>query len=252
MGMVGRVSLPRVSRAAALLPIGLALAGVLTGCASTLPGPGPGSLRMYRLPLLERPPALLTPPARREPLESLEYAPAHFDPTDRRLSAAEGAAIAATAASLIGTREGRDCSGFVTAVYRRHGIDLRSAGGLRGDNGVRILWRFADARGALHRREVPDPGDLVFFDDTHDRNRDGRLDDPLTHIGIVERVEGDRIFFVHLGSRGVVRSVMSLAEPTVRSRDGEPLNDYIRFGRRTPGDRLAGALFAGFAKLAGK
>jgi hypothetical protein len=246
------VSLAPATRAV-LLPALLALAaGSTAGCASTLPGPGPGSLRMYRLPLLTRPPPLLTPPARFEPVEDLEYAPVNFDPTDRRLAALDGAAVAATAASYLGTRAGRDCSGFVTLVYRQHGIDLWGEGGLHGDNGVRVLWRFAERRGGLHRRSNPDPGDLVFFDDTYDRNRDGRWNDPLTHIGIVEKVEGDRIFFVHLGSRGVVRSVMSLSEPNLSSRNGQLLNDYIRFGRRRPSDRLAGALFAGFGKLAGR
>lgn len=240
------------ARRVALLAASLVLAsGVLAGCATTLPGPGPGSMRTYRLPLLSRPPPLLTPPSRFEPVERLEYAPAHFDPTDRRLAALDGARVAEIAAGYLGTRAGRDCSGFVSLVYRELGIDLFGEGGLRGDNGVRILWRFAERRGGLHRRGDPAPGDLVFFDNTYDRNRDGRRNDPLTHVGIVERVEGDRIFFLHLGSRGVVRSVMSLAAPDVRSRDGEFLNDYIRFGRRGPSDRLAGSLFAGFARLGG-
>ena len=251
MGKVGRVS-PPAPRPPLRLPLLLAAAGLLAGCAAALPAPGPGSLRMYRLPLLERPPALLTPPVRTDVVEDLEYAPATFDAAGARLSRLGGAAIAATAAELIGTRTGRDCFGFVVEVFRRHGVDLRGDGGLPGDNGVRVLWRFADRRNALHRRPAPGVGDLVFFDDTHDRNRDGRRNDPLTHVGIVEKVVGDRIWFVHLARRGVVRSVMSLVEPTVRSRDGEPLNDYIRFGRRNPGDRLAGSLFAGFASLTGE
>jgi hypothetical protein len=251
MGKVGKVTIPPTTLLA-LVALVLAV-GVLSGCATALPTPnaGPGSLRMYRLPLLDRPPALFTPPVRADVVEDLEYAPASLDSADRRLAQLDGRAVAATASSLVGTRAGRDCFGFVVEVYRRNGVDLREDGGEPGDNGVRILWRFADRRGALHRRGAPAVGDLVFFDDTYDRNRDGRRNDPLTHVGIVEKVEGDRIWFVHRVGRGVVRSVMSLDEPTVRSRDGEPLNDYIRLGRRSHGDRLAGALFAGFAKLVG-
>lgn len=237
---------------AVLLSLVVGAAGGSIGCAGSLPGPGPGSLRMYRLPLLERPPALLTPAARSGFVEDLEYVPAGFDATAQRLRKLDRAAVAATAAELVGTRAGPDCYGLVVEVFRRHGVDLRVDGGLPGDNGVRILWRFAERRGVLHRRGLPHPGDLVFFDDTYDRNRDGRRNDPLTHVGVVEKVEGDRITFVHRVRRGVVRSVMSLADPTVRHLDGEPVNDYIRYGRRRPGERLAGALFAGFATLAGE
>jgi hypothetical protein len=157
--------------------------------------------------------------------------------------------VARTAAELVGTRTGRDCYSFVLDVFRRHGLDLSADGAQAGDNGVRVLWRFADNRGALRDAGTPAPGDLVFFDDTHDRNHDGRRNDPLTHVGIVERVDGDVVTFVHRVRRGVVRSVMSLSDPTLRKRDGQTVNDYIRYGRRPAEDRLAGALFAGFAHL---
>ena len=42
---------------------------------------------------------------------------------------------------------------------------------------------------ALH--DALAPGDLVFFDNTWDYNGDGMANDPLTHVGIVERQEDD-------------------------------------------------------------
>jgi hypothetical protein len=124
-----------------------------------------------------------------------------------------------------------DCSGFVSAIYRREGIDL-SAASLRetaGENGVGRMHRLARERRAL--REKPRPGDLVFFRDTY---RHG-----LSHVGIVERVRGSGVIFVHRTRRGIVRSRLDLRRPHERSR-----NDVLRRG---PRPALAGELLVGFA-----
>ena len=45
--------------------------------------------------------------------------------------------------------------------------------------------------------------EMVFFDNTYDRNKNHRLDDPLTHIAIVVGVDTDEtIQMVHLGGSG--------------------------------------------------
>lgn len=173
------------------------------------------------------------------------------DMTDRALSRASGGKIASTAAGLVGSRAGSDCVGFVAEVFRKHGVELLAEGGAPDDNGVRVIWRLAKRRGAVHKRERPDPGDLVFFDDTHDRNADGRRNDPLTHVGIVERVDGDTVTFVHRVDRGVVRTRMNLDSPAARKVGGAIANDHLRVGSATGhAPRLAGSLFAGFATLA--
>ncbi len=144
----------------------------------------------------------------------------------------------------------RDCSGFVLAVFAGEQIpieNLLDAGGrLPNTYG---LYRLAETRGRVHRNKVPAIGDLVFFDNTHDRNRDGRMNDPLTHVGIVERVDPDgTVTFVHRVRRGVLRYRLNLFKPHQR-RDPDTrkvLNHYLRIGS---GQRLTGELFHAFATI---
>lgn len=148
----------------------------------------------------------------------------------------------------------RDCSGFVMATLALAGVDLHSQLPARvpGEGGVSLLFRMARQRGLLHHNRVPDIGDLVFFDDTHDRDKDGRADDPLTHVGLVERVDPDgTITFVHRVRRGVLRYKMNLFHPDVRRdpKTGKVLNHHLRLGASPDGRRLTGQLFHAFASV---
>ncbi len=177
---------------------------------------------------------------------------------------AEQRALGLTAARFVGARrievDGRrfpfDCSGLARAVYLAHGVDLYD--GVEAEDtatGVQLIYRHVARWGRLHQGPDPRPGDLVFFHNTWDRNRDGRLNDPLTHVGIVERVEADgTVVFVSRVSSGVRRYRMNLAAPhRHRADDGRVLNDYIRRKRdRDPRTTryLTGELFAAFGTLA--
>jgi hypothetical protein len=179
-----------------------------------------------------------------------------------------------TRASLVATAEGwlgrsgpfaargrrfhPDCSGFVEAVYEAQGIPIRDAVPLRPED----EWR---ASAALHRasRELgvlygaerePLPGDLVFFENTYDRNHNGLADDGITHVGLVERVRPDgAVVFLHRGRRGVGRGTLDLRHPSAaRGPSGEPHNTALRaVGRGDPRATrtLAGELFAGFGRI---
>jgi hypothetical protein len=168
------------------------------------------------------------------------------------------AAIVRTAARLVGARtielNGRsiayDCAGVTRAIYLEHGIDLYE-GGSSDDkaNGVRLIYAHVRQHGKLHQGPVVHPGDLVFFDNTWDFNGDGLLNDPLTHVGVVERVESDgTVVFISRVADAIERYRMNLALPHVhQTTDGRVLNDYIRRKRPTdpkePG-HLTGELFA--------
>jgi len=187
-----------------------------------------------------------------EPERLLARAPAPeppVDPVDRTLAAArEG----------LGKRGGRggiDCSTFVRAAYSAGGIDLYSEA-LARDNGVQAIHRYVRRHGRLYRRRMPARGDLVFFDNSYDRNRNHVLDDRLTHLGIVEEVRADGTALVlHSTNHGVVREPMNLRRPHAsKSAGGEPINAVLR--RRTPHDspgtpRFMSELFAGFGTVFG-
>jgi peptidoglycan DL-endopeptidase CwlO len=136
-----------------------------------------------------------------------------------------------------------DCSGLLETVLQDVGVHRRGA--------VSAFWESAQRQGRVHSRELPSPGDLVFFDDTYDANRNGRVDDPLSHIAVVVEVEHDgTVIMVHKGRAAVQALRMNLVEPHVHRRDGRVLNDYLRapgYGSRG-GPRLSGELFRAFAR----
>jgi hypothetical protein len=175
------------------------------------------------------------------------------------------ARLAARAASLVGHASGfeaagerfnADCTGFVEAVYAQEGVPLRplmrsAAPGER--SGVWAAYRAVQRYGVVFGGggEWPAPGDLVFWRDTYDRNRNGKADDGLTHVGVVEYVVDGTVVFVHRGAKGVVRGAMTPDRPGERSAGGVALNSEIRARNpRLDGvPALAGALFAGYGRL---
>jgi len=149
----------------------------------------------------------------------------------------------------VSTAVNDDCSGLTQLAYRKPGLSLLPELTLPGENGVKAIYRKAGTLGAL--REEPRAGDLVFFRETIDRNKDGRLNDGLTHIGIVERVGADgTVTFVHRAGGGVKRSRFNLARPEARKDDkGRVLNDWLRRRDKRNRGYLAGELVAGFASV---
>ena len=133
-----------------------------------------------------------------------------------------------------------DCSGLVITVLGELGV--------RVVGGTRQMWARARREGRVARR--PLPGDLAFFDHTYDKNRNGRVDDPLSHVAIVVAVDGDQVEMVHKVRSGIRRLRVNLATPDVFKADGEVKNDFLRqpgYGPRR-GKRLAGQLLRGFAR----
>ena len=174
-------------------------------------------------------------------------------------------AIVRTAAKLVGAKtlesNGRriayDCAGMTRAIFLKHGIDLYDGGASNPEaNGVRLIHAHIRQQGTFHQGPVVHPGDLVFFDNTWDYNGDGKVNDPLTHVGIVERQESDgTVVFISRVAGAVERYHMNLGLPHIhRTVNGRVLNDYIR--RKEVGDpadtgHLTGELFAIFGTRVG-
>jgi hypothetical protein len=174
-------------------------------------------------------------------------------------------AIVRTAAKFVGAKtimsNGRhityDCAGVTRAVFLTHGIDLYAGEPNNLDaNGVRIIHAHIQQQGAFHRGPVAYPGDLVFFNNTWDINGDGKVNDPLTHVGIVERQEPNgTVIFISRVAGAIERYHMNLSLPHVyKTSDGRILNDYLR--RKDVVDPantgyLTGELFAQFATRVG-
>lgn len=172
--------------------------------------------------------------------------PAAPPPKGRRVATRAGKLVGA---SLSAYRVPDDCSGLVRAAYQAVGIELLSHGTLPGENAVSAIHRRAQRAGALHKR-TPKPGDIVFFRETYDRNRDGKRNDGMTHIAVVETVELDgTVTFIHRGSKGIARSRMNLLFPRTHraGQSGPILNDFLRAASKGQRAWLTGELFVGFA-----
>jgi peptidoglycan DL-endopeptidase CwlO len=144
-----------------------------------------------------------------------------------------------------------DCSGLVEGIYATVGVPLQGAAH-HGDNGVTGLYRYAQTRGRIFASGAPVPGDLVFFRDTYDQNRDGVLDDGLTHVALVESVSEDgTVAIIHRVRRGVMRYRMNLGHPAVHTdpHSGLVLNDYLRGSTGTSRPVLTAQLFFAFASV---
>ena len=148
-----------------------------------------------------------------------------------------------------------DCSGLARGVYATQSVDLYGGlGELDGGNGVGRIFTHIMQHGRIHYGPTVHPGDLVFFHNTWDFNWDGFPNDPLTHVGVVERVELDgTVVFVSWVAAGIERYRMNLQEPsTHKTGDGRVLNDFMRrknFGDSKATRYLTGQLFAAFGTL---
>jgi hypothetical protein len=210
----------------------------LVGCATPPSHPRPGS------PVSSEPPRIAMPESRSCCRSAL--------PGPIRSTIVQTAVklVGATTITSGGRKIAYDCAGVTRAIFLKHGIDLYDADTDNPNaNGVRIIYDHVRRYGTIHMGPDVQPGDLVFFDNTWDFNGDGALNDPLTHVGIVERVEPDgTVVFISRVAAAIQRYRMNLRHPHVhKAADDRILNDYIR--RKLPTDpehlgRLAGELFA--------
>ncbi|SIQ15577.1 hypothetical protein SAMN05920897_104158 [Alkalispirochaeta americana] len=173
--------------------------------------------------------------------------PPPSDPAAQTTGPQEGPAIAEAARALVGRRSLRirgrvfpsDCSGVILAIFYQAGIDLMPAFAGETGNGVKRLWKLGTP---LEESDIA-PGDIIFWDNTYDRNRNNLWDDELTHAGIVAAIDGEgTISYVHHNyRRGIVEEKMNLLRP-----QDTTVNSAMRMrGQRDPeGERwLSSHLF---------
>jgi len=127
-----------------------------------------------------------------------------------------------------------DCSGTVMAIYWYAGIDLAEAFPSYSGGGTERIYKYLRDKDLLYRTELPKPGDIIFWDNTYDKNGNGKLDDYHTHMGMVVSVDdAGNIEYIHANySKGIILAKMNLYKPDVYTEiiDGEKiiLNDPMR------------------------
>jgi cell wall-associated NlpC family hydrolase len=185
------------------------------------------------------------------PREEPEEQPLRVPPRARERTVEIARSLVGKEQIVIGGRQfPSDCSGLVRGLFERLGVDVLSDA-RSNDNAVTAIFRYAERHGRVYTGGRPVAGDLVFFRDTYDVNRDGRENDGLTHVGIVSEIEEDgTVSVIHHVRDGVRKYRMNLAHPGIsRASDGHTINDWLRpAGVRGPA-QLTGQLFAAYATL---
>lgn len=145
----------------------------------------------------------------------------------------------------------QDAVAYIVATYAMNGVNFDHADQLK----IIDLYRAVQREGSIYHTTQPVVGDLVFFHNTYDANRDGRNNDWYTHVGLVEQVSSDGSIVVLSYRRGaVVRDMMNLKHPHAVEENGRMVNASLREKRRDDAEYtqyLAGELFAGFGSLLG-
>jgi len=148
-----------------------------------------------------------------------------------------------------------DCIGTVSAAWWGAGFDIQQDFPKFSGNGVNRLYKSLNNWGSLHELKDPKPGDIIFWENTYDRNEDGKLgNDGLTHAGLVMEVDSDgTVHYLHESvSRGVVISYFNLLHPNQpKSPNGKIWNSPMFLGsnydkKTNPPHWLSGDLWAGF------
>ncbi len=172
--------------------------------------------------------------ARGEPAGARQDDPASPQATDQ---ADARKRLVRSARNHLGRRFAGDCSAFVRRVFAEAGVllpELRAA---------RTMTE------SLYRSMVPvakpEPGDLAYFRRTRRENRGGKSQWGLSHVAIVEAVDGAKVTLIHRTSRGIRRLEMNLEHPHDREENG--ILRRRRAADRRPLPQLAGELFVGYA-----
>lgn len=148
-----------------------------------------------------------------------------------------------------------DCIGTVSAAWWGAGYDIQKDFNRYPGNGVNRLYQSCKNWDALTLITLPLPGDIVFWENTYDRNEDGvRYNDGLTHAGIVISIDPDgTVKYLHESvTRGVSLAWFNLKHPQEAfSPDGKVWNSPMYLGSSSrksnnPPHWLSGDLWKAF------
>jgi len=152
-----------------------------------------------------------------------------------------------------------DCSNFVRAVYwKALEVDLfyesvsSGAANSNAKSGCLLLHAYFSKKHRFNKN--PKAGDIVFFDNTYDKNLNKKWDDPLTHVGLVENIEKDgTVSYIHgnTGSpKAIKKAYLNIKYPSTYQQAGKTINTYLRkkYEWETVAQRkqLSGQLVKGF------
>ncbi len=149
------------------------------------------------------------------------------------------------AAALLGTPGTADRA-FVAHVLRASGQDIDVA---RNAPYAAALYKELQTRGTAVATDDVRPGDLVFFHDTADNNGNGKPDDGVTMVGVVERAQGSHVVFIAQRAGKVRRMAVDPQQPlVVRDPTNEVVNTRLVRWPGSPAPLTTGQCLTGYAR----
>ena len=137
---------------------------------------------------------------------------------------------------------------YILDVYKVNGVDLAAKTSARS---TAELYQYAFKQKSVYHTLRPAIGDLAFFHNTADRNRDGRWNDWHSLIGIVESIDDQDTITILVFTSQLERIKLNLKYPELhKSKKGDILNSQLRPNEGSQVGTSA-KLFAGFANLLG-
>lgn len=129
-----------------------------------------------------------------------------------------------------------DCSNFVRAVFWQASngkLDLfeaaRSSGAVSGSaNGTTLISKFFEKNYRFGKKKFQ-VGDVVVFDNTYDKNKNQKRDDPYTHIAVVVKIDSDgTITFVHGNYGGKIKKGFINTQYKEYKKGNKLINTFLR------------------------
>ncbi len=141
---------------------------------------------------------------------------------------------------------------YAMAIYQVNGVDLTQASAKHSMPSIAELYQYAFEKKLVYQSNTPAIGDLVFFHNTIDRNRDGRWNDWHTLVGIVESIDSNQTIRILIyRTDHIERISMNLKYPELdKNKKGQILNSQLRPNEGAQKGTTS-KLFAGFANLLG-
>lgn len=156
-----------------------------------------------------------------------------------------------TAEEFIRTQPKTDCSGLIQKIFKKNNIIIFKKQALIPEDptGVKIMYNTLRNYKKIYINPLQvKKGDLIFFSNTYDMNKNNKIDDILTHIGmVIDKDKEGTITFIHSTSKKIKYDYINL-----KDKHNKKVNSFLRVKHKQDpmGTKyLTGELFTCFGTL---
>ena len=124
-----------------------------------------------------------------------------------------------------------DCSGLILTILEKSKIYLFHKLHFRKNKSIVFtMYNFLRQKNKIFRSfKNAKIGDLIFFSNTYDANKNNLWDDKFTHIAIIIDIDSNNtITYIHKSGKGIKIAYMNLTYPHRYMKKGKILNSFLR------------------------